>query len=177
MNFLHDLIPGDPESLINVVVEIPMGSNIKYEYDQELGIIKVDRFLYTAFSYPFNYGFIPQTLGHDSDPIDILVINQQPLLPGSLIECRIIGMLESEDEAGGDTKIVAVPGPKIDPSHENTESLEQIPESTKNKIAHFYEMYKSLEPGKWVKVVGWKDQNEAIATVKAGILAYQNSRL
>ncbi len=156
----------DPaQGLVNVFVEIPKDSNIKYELDKDSGVIMVDRFLYTAMSYPFNYGFIPNTLADDGDPIDVLVMSEFPVFPGTVIPSQIIGMLEMEDEAGIDTKLLAVPTKKIDPDY-GVFTLETVPDSMKNKMKHFFENYKTLEPGKWVKIKDWKGKEEAITAVK-----------
>jgi Inorganic pyrophosphatase len=146
---------------VNVVIEIPMGSNIKYEYDEEEDVVKVDRVLYTSMMYPFNYGFVPGTLEEDGDPIDVLVITSYPILPGTAIEARPVGILYMRDEEGEDAKIIAVPKDKIDPSYSNIRDIIDLPEAVKNKIVHFFEHYKELEPGKWVKVSGWGSTNEA----------------
>src|SRR5260221_8683642 len=156
----------DPaQGLVNVFVEIPKDSNIKYELDKDSGVIMVDRFLYTAMSYPFNYGFIPNTLADDGDPIDVLVMSEFPVFPGTVIPSQIIGMLEMEDEAVIDTKLLAVPTKKIDPDY-GVFTLETVPDSMKNKMKHFFENYKTLEPGKWVKIKDWKGKEEAITAVK-----------
>lgn len=173
MNLLHDIPVGDPQKLINVVIEIPIGTRIKYEYDKDLQIIKADRFLYTAFSYPFNYGFIPGTWSEDEDPMDIVVLASEPLYPGTLIECRLLGELATEDEEGPDAKLIAVPKAKVDPAFAQYENLDQLPEFTKNKIKHFYENYKSIEPGKWVKVTGWLSREEAVKDLTSAISRYQ----
>lgn len=155
----------DPKNgQINVFVEIPKNSNIKYELNKETGVIMVDRFLYTAMSYPFNYGFVPNTLAEDEDPTDVIVLSEYPVVPGVIIPSVIIGMLEMEDEAGIDTKILAVPTAKIDPDY-GVFTLETVPQSMKDKIKHFFENYKTLEPGKWVKIKEWKGREEAIADV------------
>jgi inorganic pyrophosphatase len=154
---------------VNVVIEIPMGSNIKYEYDEEEDIVKVDRVLYTSMMYPFNYGFVPGTLEEDGDPIDVLVITSYPIMPGTAIEARPVGILYMRDEEGEDAKIIAVPKDKIDPSYSNIRDIIDLPEAVKNKIVHFFEHYKELEPGKWVKVSGWGSTNEAKARINAAI--------
>jgi len=154
---------------VNVVIEIPMGSNIKYEYDEEEDVVKVDRVLYTSMMYPFNYGFVPGTLEEDGDPIDVLVITSYPILPGTAIEARPVGILYMRDEEGEDAKIIAVPKDKIDPSYSNIRDIIDLPEAVKNKIVHFFEHYKELEPGKWVKVSGWGSANEAKARINAAI--------
>ncbi len=174
MNLLHDIPAGDANKHLNVIVEIPVGSQIKYEYDKDLQIIKADRFLYTAFTYPFNYGFIPGTWSEDEDPIDIVVVSSVPVSTGTLIECRLIGMLATEDEEGVDAKLIALPKVKVDPSFKDVEDIDQLPEFLRNKIKHFYENYKSIEPGKWVKVTGFLPRAESIKTVEESIKRYQN---
>ncbi|MFP3198007.1 MAG: inorganic diphosphatase [Sulfolobaceae archaeon] len=154
---------------VNVIIEIPMGSNIKYEYDEEEDVVKVDRVLYTSMMYPFNYGFVPGTLEEDGDPIDVLVITSYPIMPGTAIEARPVGILYMRDEEGEDAKIIAVPKDKIDPSYSNIRDIIDLPEAVKNKIVHFFEHYKELEPGKWVKVSGWGSTNEAKARINAAI--------
>jgi inorganic pyrophosphatase len=154
---------------VNVFIEIPKDGNIKYELDKESGVIFVDRFLHTAMSYPFNYGFIPNTLSEDGDPIDVLVLSKQAVMPGVVIPSKIIGMLEMEDEAGIDTKILAVPTEKIDPFFGEINDISEVNNSIKNEIKHFFENYKTLEPGKWVKIKEWKGKEEAIAAVKKAI--------
>jgi inorganic pyrophosphatase len=160
---------GEVPNKVNVFIEIPKDGNIKYELDKESGVIFVDRFLHTAMNYPFNYGFIPNTLSEDGDPVDVLVLGEQVLMPGVVIPAKIIGMLEMTDEAGIDTKILAVPTEKVDPSSKEINDISDINESIKNKIKHFFENYKTLEPDKWVKIEKWKGQKEAIASVKKAI--------
>ncbi|MEM0373862.1 MAG: inorganic diphosphatase [Sulfolobaceae archaeon] len=162
--------PGkEAPNIVNVLIEIPMGSNVKYEFDEEEGVVKVDRILYTAMFYPFNYGFIPGTLEEDGDPLDVLVIGNYPLMPGSVIEVRPVGILFMRDEEGEDAKIVAVPKDKVDPTYSNIRDVKDIPESIKNKIIHFFEHYKELEPGKWVKVSGWGSAEDAKQRIKIAI--------
>ena len=151
----------NPPEDIFVVVEIPQGSSIKYEVDKESGAVFVDRFLFTAMYYPFNYGFIPNTLADDGDPTDVLVVSSEAVVPASVIRCRPIGMLEMEDEAGIDTKIIAVPVSKLDRTFENIKDVQDLPESVLEKIKHFFEHYKELEKGKWVKVKNFKSVKEA----------------
>lgn len=160
---------GEVPNKVNVFIEIPKDGNIKYELDKESGVIFVDRFLHTAMSYPFNYGFIPNTLSEDGDAIDVLVLGDQEVMPGVVIPSKIIGMLEMTDEAGIDTKIIAVPTDKIDPFSSEISDISDVSNSVKNKIKHFFENYKTLEPGKWVKIKEWKGQKEAIAAVKKAI--------
>lgn len=156
---------------INVFIEIPKDNNIKYELDKDSGVIMVDRFLHTAMYYPANYGFIPNTLADDGDPVDVLVLSEHSVVPGVVIPSQIIGMLEMEDEAGIDAKLLAVPTAKIDPLFGTMKDIADVPEATKNKIKHFFETYKTLEPGKWVKVKNWLGKNEALEVIKKGIKA------
>jgi len=151
---------------VNVFIEIPQGSSIKYELDKESGVVFVDRFLYTAFSYPFNYGFIPGTSAEDGDPTDVLVLCDKQVFPGVVIPAIPIGMLEMEDEEGIDTKIIAVPTLKIDPVYGAYKDITDVPEAVKAKMKHFFEHYKELEPGKWVKLKEWKGKAEAVAAIK-----------
>jgi len=154
---------------VNVLIEIPQGSNVKYELDKEENVMKVDRILYTAMFYPFNYGFIPGTLEEDGDPLDVLVISNYPLMPGSVIEVRPVGMLFMRDEKGEDVKIIAVPMDKIDPTFSNIKDINDVPDAIKNKITHFFEHYKELEPGKWVKVSGWGNASQAKERINKAI--------
>ncbi len=157
---------------VYVVIEIPMGSNIKYEIDKETGLIFVDRILFTAMYYPFNYGFIPGTLEEDGDPVDVLVLGYDKLHPGVVIKARPIGVLETEDEKGKDAKIVAVPVEKIEPRFENIKDISDLPSNIRERIAHFFEHYKELEKGKWVKVIGWKNREEALKRIEEAIKRY-----
>ncbi|KKR50344.1 MAG: Inorganic pyrophosphatase [Microgenomates group bacterium GW2011_GWC1_41_8] len=149
-----------PDNFI-AVIEIPMGSNIKYELDKDTETIFVDRFAFTSMGYPLNYGFIPGTMADDGDPVDVLVLTSTPISPGCAIKCRVIGILVMEDEEGMDEKLLAVPLPKVDAFSAHIQSLDDVPEAMKNKIKHFFERYKELEPGKWVKVKDWKSREEA----------------
>ncbi|QKF64445.1 inorganic diphosphatase [Campylobacter corcagiensis] len=149
---LSKIKAGSNPDKINAVIEIPYGSNVKYEVDKDSGAVMVDRVLYGAMFYPANYGFVPNTLADDGDPADILVLNEYPLQAGSVIPCRLIGVLVMEDEAGMDEKLLAVPTTKIDPRYENIKSIDDLPKITLDKIKHFFERYKDLEPNKWVKV-------------------------
>ncbi len=161
----------DPaKGLVNVFVEIPKDSDIKYELDKDSGLIFVDRFLYTAMSYPFNYGFVPNTLADDGDPLDILVLSDKIIAPGVVIPSVVIGMLEMEDEEGIDTKILAVPTKKVDPLFGDFQDMNDVPEAIKNKLKHFFENYKTLEPGKWVKIKDWKGKEEALEAVKKSMV-------
>jgi inorganic pyrophosphatase len=165
----------NPPEDIYVVIEIPQGSGIKYEVDKKSGAVFVDRFLFTAMYYPFNYGFIPNTLADDGDPTDVLVISREPVVPGSVIRCRPIGMLEMEDEEGIDTKIIAVPVSKLDPMFDSIKEVKDLPEATLNKIKHFFGHYKELESEKWVKVKSFKDSNEAKADIVKSIENFERA--
>jgi inorganic pyrophosphatase len=146
----------NPPAEVNAVIEIPQGGvPVKYELDKESGAVFVDRFLHTAMFYPGNYGFIPHTLSEDGDPVDVLVVTQVSVVPGAVIRCRPVGVLLMTDEHGGDEKIIAVPADALHPFYSNVRSYEALPEILRDQIAHFFQHYKDLEPGKWVKVVRW----------------------
>ena len=160
---LNNVTPGKniPETF-NVVIEIPMNSDpIKYEVDKESGAIFVDRFMTTAMHYPTNYGYVPQTLSGDGDPVDVLVITPYPLFAGVVVPCRPLGILMMEDEAGGDEKIIAVPAPKLTKRYVHIKTYTDLPEITRQQIEHFFTHYKDLEPGKWAKIKGWGGADEA----------------
>ncbi len=159
----------NPPNEVNVFIEIPKDGNVKYELDKKSGAIFVDRFLYTPMNYPFNYGFIPNTLAEDGDPIDVLVLSEQKVVPAVVIPSKVIGLLEMEDEAGVDTKIIAVPMEKIDPMYGVLNDISELSKTTTDKIKHFFENYKTLEPGKWVKIKNWKDRKAALEAVKKAI--------
>ena len=163
--------PGNnPPKEVNVIVEVPVGGEpIKYEMDKEAGTLVVDRFLYTSMRYPGNYGFIPHTLSGDGDPCDVLIANQRGIIPGAVVACRPVGVLKMNDEAGGDEKIIAVPTPKLTRRYENVHNYTDLPDITLMQIEHFFEHYKDLEPGKWVKVAGWGDAAEAERMIMEGI--------
>jgi inorganic pyrophosphatase len=159
-----DAIPTgkSPPDDVNVIVEVAIGGEpIKYEMDKEAGTLFVDRFLYTPMRYPGNYGFVPHTLSDDGDPIDVLIANTRPLVPGAYISCRPVGVLKMEDDGGGDEKIIAVPSNKLTQRYANVHNYTDLPKITLDQIQHFFEHYKDLEPGKWVKIVGWGDAAEA----------------
>jgi inorganic pyrophosphatase len=151
----------NPPDEINVVIEIPKGSNIKYELDMASGLIFVDRILLSAMYYPCNYGFIPQTKEEDGDPVDALVLGNDSLMPMAVIRARPVGVLLTEDEKGQDSKIIAAPLNKVDPSSSTITEVHNIPEYLCNQISHFFEHYKELEEGKYVKVLGWRDRESA----------------
>jgi len=155
------------------MIEIPKGSNIKYEYDTESGFIFVDRKLFTAMYYPCNYGFLPNTLEKDGDPVDVLVLGETPLAPLSLIKVMPVGVLQTEDEEGQDSKIVAIPTSKIDPSFSNVKDIEDVPQHLRDQIKHFFEHYKELEKGKYVKVSGWEGKDSASRKIIDAISSFQ----
>ncbi len=161
----------NPPEDINVVIEVSSGSSpVKYEFDKDSGAIFVDRFLSTAMFYPANYGFIPHTLSGDGDPCDVLVYSHLPVVPGSVIRSRPIGVLMMEDEAGQDEKILAVPHSKLHPSYDTIKNHSDLPEIILKQISHFFERYKDLEAGKWVKVTGWENAEKARAIIKESMI-------
>jgi inorganic pyrophosphatase len=160
----------NPPEDVNVIVEVPVGGHpIKYEMDKEAGTLVVDRFLYTPMTYPGNYGFVPHTLSEDGDPIDVLIASTRPLVPGCVINVRPIGVLKMEDNSGKDEKIIAVPSPKLTMRYDKVKDYTDLPEITVKQIEHFFEHYKDLEPGKWVKIFGWGDSKEAGALILEAI--------
>ena len=174
---LHNVTPGAkaPEQF-NVIIEIPMNADpIKYEVDKASGAIFVDRFMTTAMHYPCNYGYVPQTLSDDGDPVDVLVITPFPLSPGVVVTCRAIGVLKMEDEAGGDAKVLAVPTTKILPIYDHWKKPEDINQMRLKAIQHFFEHYKDLEAGKWVKVQGWEGPESAQDEVRLGMENYRKA--
>jgi inorganic pyrophosphatase len=160
----------NPPEDVNVIIEVPIGGEpIKYEMDKAAGTLVVDRFLHTPMRYPGNYGFVPHTLSEDGDPIDVLVANTRPIVPGAVINVRPIGVLKMVDDAGGDEKILAVPVPKLTKRYEHVHNYTELPLITIEQVQHFFEHYKDLEPGKWVKMQGWGDAAEAKAMIRAAI--------
>ena len=158
----------------NVVIEIPAhGDPIKYEVDKDSGAMFVDRFMSTAMHYPCNYGYIPRTLSDDGDPCDVLLLSPMPLVTSVVVRCRPIGMLKMDDEAGGDAKILAVPIDKLSSLYRAVRSPRDLPEITTQQIAHFFEHYKDLEPGKWVRISTWVDAEEAKREIMDGIARYE----
>ena len=154
----------------NVVIEIPMNSDpIKSEICEETGALLVDRIMLAAMHYPLNYGYIPQTLSLDGDPVDVLVKTPYPIQAGAVIKCRTIGVLEMEDEAGVDAKLIAVPVDKLYPVYASIQSIEDLPELERAQIKHFFEHYKDLEKGKWVKVTGWNTAEVAKKEITASV--------
>jgi inorganic pyrophosphatase len=173
---LQDVTPGAraPDEF-NVIIEIPMNADpIKYEVDKSSGALFVDRFMSTAMHYPCNYGYVPQTLSDDGDPVDVLVITPFPLFPGVVVTCRPIGMLKMSDEAGGDAKLLAVPIDKILPIYQHWQKPEDMNDLRLQQITHFFEHYKDLEPGKWVKVEGWEGPESARTEIREGIRSYRD---
>jgi inorganic pyrophosphatase len=167
-----DAIPAgrNPPSEMNVLIEVPLGGEpIKYELDEKAAILVVDRFLYTPMRYPGNYGFIPHTLSGDGDPCDAIVANAPAVLPGTLMSCKVIGVLFTRDEAGFDEKIVAVPSARLAERSQNVENYFDLPAMTLRQIEHFFCHYKDLDPGKWVKVERWGNAEEARRTVAESI--------
>ena len=161
---------------VNVIIEVPMGGDpIKYEFDKDAGAIIVDRFLHTPMRYPANYGFIPHTLSDDGDPADVLVVSEYALIPGCVVACRPVGVLKMEDDGGMDEKIIAVPVTKLNPTYKNVECCHDLPEHLIAQIQHFFEHYKDLEPGKWVKILGWGKADEAKSLIEAAINGAQKA--
>ena len=171
---LDNVTPGkDAPETFNVIIEIPMNADpIKYEVDKETGAIFVDRFMSTSMHYPTNYGYVPRTLSGDGDPVDVLVITPVPLIPGVVVPCRAIGILMMEDEAGVDGKVLAVPIDKVLSIYTQWQKPEDLNPMRLNTIQHFFEHYKDLEPGKWVKILGWEGKDVALKEVADGIAAY-----
>jgi inorganic pyrophosphatase len=163
----------NPPEDVNVIVEVPVGGQpIKYEMDKEAGALVVDRFLYTPMTYPGNYGFVPHTLSEDGDPIDVLICNTRPLVPGCVINVRPIGVMIMEDDGGKDEKIIAVPVPKLTQRYDKIKNYTDMPEITLKQIEHFFEHYKDLEPGKWVKIGGWQNVDVAKTLILEAIARY-----
>lgn len=160
----------NPPLEINVIIEVPLRSDpIKYEFDKESGAIFVDRFLYTSMFYPCNYGFVPHTLATDGDPIDVMVVGRMPVQPGAVLPVRPIGVLELEDEAGGDEKILAVPIARVTRIYDKVHSWLDLPDIDLERIRHFFEHYKDLEPEKWVRVGNWQGADEAHRLIREAI--------
>jgi inorganic pyrophosphatase len=190
--FPHTLAPREPEPLmrldaisignnapddVNVIVEVPVGGQpIKYEMDKKAGVLVVDRFLYTPMTYPGNYGFVPHTLSDDGDPIDVLVCNTRPLIPGCVINVRPIGVMMMEDNSGMDEKILAVPSNHLTRRYEKVHTHTDLPEITLQQIVHFFEHYKDLEPGKWVKVGGVEGPEKAKQLILEAIAREKENR-
>lgn len=162
---------------VNAIIEVPTcGAPVKYELDKDSGSLVVDRFLGTAMHYPCNYGFIPHTLAEDDDPLDILVLTSAPLMAGVVIPARPVGMLHMEDEAGGDAKVLAVPGRKLTPLYQDVEEYTDVARCVLDEIAHFFEQYKALERGKWARVDHWRGADQARAEILASIERFTASQ-
>jgi inorganic pyrophosphatase len=171
-----DKIPAgkDLPNDIYVAIEIPANSTpIKYEIDKDADALFVDRFMATPMFYPANYGFIPKTLGEDGDPLDVLVVTPYPVAPGSVIRARPVGVLNMSDESGQDAKVLAVPHDKLSALYKNVKEYTDLPELLIKQIEHFFENYKDLEPGKWVKVDGWANADAARAAIIKAAAAYK----
>jgi len=167
-------VGADAPNDINVVIEVPQHADpIKYELDKTSGAVFVDRFMHTAMHYPCNYGFVPNTLSDDGDPVDVLVVSQYPLIPGCVIPCRPVGVLQMEDEAGMDAKILAVPASRLKPYYCDVKGPEDLPAFLIDQIKHFFEHYKDLEKNKWVKVTGWGNAEEAKKEIMDSAARYQ----
>jgi inorganic pyrophosphatase len=165
-------VPND----FNVIIEIPMNSDpIKYEVDKKTGALFVDRFMMTSMHYPCNYGYIPKTIADDGDPVDVLVVTPFPVTTGAVIRCRALGVLKMQDEAGGDSKLVAVPIDKVLPLYRHWKTTDDMQPERLMQIQHFFEHYKDLEPGKWVKVVGWGTAQEAADEIVLGMKAFDEA--
>ncbi|MDH5433709.1 MAG: inorganic diphosphatase [Gammaproteobacteria bacterium] len=161
---------------INVIIEIPAHADpVKYEVDKDSGAIFVDRFMATCMHYPTNYGYVPHTLSEDGDPVDVLVPTPFPLMAGSVIKCRPVGVLNMTDESGTDAKILAVPIRKLTPIYQGVNEYEQLPELLLNQIQHFFEHYKDLEAGKWVRIDGWGSAEDAKNEIRDSVTRYDET--
>ncbi|MFN3227656.1 MAG: inorganic diphosphatase [Hyphomicrobiales bacterium] len=160
----------NPPHDVNVIIEVPIGGEpIKYEIEKDSGALFVDRFLYTPMRYPGNYGFVPHTLSADGDPIDVVVCNTRPIVPGAVMNCRVVGALVMEDDGGGDEKLVAVPTEKLTSRYDNVQNYTDLPTILTSQIEHFFAHYKDLEPNKWVKIERWAGVDEAKDMVREAI--------
>ena len=174
---MHVLSSGkNPPNDIQVIIEIPAASEpVKYEFDKETHLMMVDRFMGTCMHYPCNYGFVPSTLSEDGDPVDVLVITPVPLRHGCMIRCRPVGVLKMEDDSGIDAKILAVPHDKLSTLYRHVHELSDLPELLLKQIVHFFEHYKDLEAGKWVKIKGWEDAESARQEIVASIARFNGN--
>ncbi|MEJ2380876.1 MAG: inorganic diphosphatase [Gammaproteobacteria bacterium] len=165
-------VPND----VNVIIEIPSHSDpVKYEVDKETGAMFVDRFMNTAMHYPCNYGYVPHTLSKDGDPVDVLVATPVPLISGSVIRCRPVGLLKMTDESGDDAKVLAVPVDKLCRLYRNVRDIGDVRPELLEQIAHFFEHYKDLDEGKWVRVEGWRDIEEAKSEIISSVELYKSA--
>ncbi len=173
MSFDDVSIGKNPPEEINVIIEIPQGGEpIKYEIDKDSGELFVDRILGTSMRYPCNYGYVPHTLCGDGDPIDVLVVLPMALQAGCVVKCRPVGVLQMSDESGQDAKLLAVPVSKTTPLYDSVENYSDLPDILIKQIEHFFEHYKDLESGKWVKIDGWQDVNVAKQEIIDSIALY-----
>jgi len=155
---------------VNVIVEVPVGTEpVKYELDKESGALFVDRIMHTSMRYPCNYGFIPHTLADDGDPVDVLLANHTPIMPGAVVRCRPIGVLIMEDESGMDEKLLMVPVDELNPWYAKVTTYTELPELFLDRVTHFFQHYKDLEEGKWVKITGYGDEHKAAELIMEGI--------
>lgn len=162
---------------LDMIVEIPFNSSVKYEYDKNLQKMRCDRLLSTSMLYPGNYGYIPNTLSGDGDPLDILLVCDYPIYPGTVVNVKIIGVLLTTDEKGEDEKIIAVPSKPVDPSFEDINSLDDLGNLMTKRIYHFFEHYKDIEENKWVKIRGFKDESEAINIYNVALRTYSSNNI
>lgn len=177
MNMDNIAVGKDVPESVNVIIEIPANAEpVKYEVDKDSGALMVDRFMSAPMFYPANYGFVPHTLSDDGDPVDVLVVTPTPLVHGCVIPARPVGVLQMSDEAGQDAKILAVPAGKLAPEYKDITSYTQLPELLINQIQHFFEHYKELEKGKWVKVDGWEDADAAKQEILDSIKRYEETK-
>ncbi|OOZ43152.1 inorganic diphosphatase [Solemya elarraichensis gill symbiont] len=161
---------------VNVIIEIPSHADpVKYEVDKDTGAMFVDRFMATAMHYPCNYGYVPHSLSDDGDPCDVLVVTPYPLIPGSVIQVRPVGVLQMEDEAGMDAKVLAVPKDKLTRCYRDIQSFRDMSQELLDRISHFFEHYKDLESGKWVKIIGWEGPEEAKKEITDSIARYNDA--
>ena len=174
---LHRVPRGDNlPNEINVIIEIPSHSEpVKYEMDKTTGAMFVDRFMSTAMHYPCNYGYVPHTLSSDGDPVDVMVVTPYPLISGSVIKCRPIGVLKMTDESGDDAKILALPIDKLFKGYRNIESFRDMPSHLLDQIAHFFEHYKDLDEGKWTRIAGWGGREEAREEIMASVRMFDEA--
>jgi inorganic pyrophosphatase len=173
---LNDVLPGELPNDLNVIIEVPAHSEpVKYEIDKHTGAMFVDRFQGTSMRYPCNYGYLPRTLALDGDPLDVLVVTPHPVISGAVIRCRPLGLLKLTDDGGVDHKILAVPGDKLTPLYRRMHSVRDLPEPTLDTIVHFFQHYKDLEPGKWSRIDGWLDADDAKREIMDSIRRYEEA--
>ena len=176
MSLLQIASGRDVPNEVNVIIEIPAhGEPVKYEVDKASGALFVDRFMTTAMYYPANYGYIPQTLSEDGDPVDVLVVTPVPLISGAVVRCRVVGMLKMTDEAGVDAKLLAVPISKLSKLYQHVQTYQDLPQPLLASLEHFFEHYKDLEEGKWVSIDGWDGVDAAHREIMSSISRYQQA--